>query len=385
MRFGEFILSPYSCLPSIYDIATSDHKWTEALDQIAQSLNSSGAIIYAANSSQFDYEVNHVNSYYHNKMEEVFVYLERFQDFDKQGIMKLFSSPVFDRIDDLDVWPDLDLEKGREDLDFLRASLGVGRRAGFNLTAERGWNATLTLQYDKDIIQPDKGGMENSRILVPHLGKAIELNRFYSQLRKKYNAVLSVLDKVKIGICLASPSGEILISNQQCQSLFDNKDGLYLDHHSELFIPDEDILNKIRENIRQCSATAAGEHTTRTIDILVGRTSGKDPYLLTISPLRDGENEFERSFSGAMIMIVDPDNPPQIASSPAAKVFNLTKTEVEVADLLLKGHNIGEIADIRNVTFDTTKNQCKSIYSKMSVSNRTNLVKRLISLCPPII
>lgn len=51
---------------------------------------------------------------------------------------------------------------------------------------------------------------------------------------------------------------------------------------------------------------------------------------------------------------------------------------------LLEGLEIRQIADIKNKSPDTIKNQCRSIYSKIGISNRVQLIRKTIILSPPI-
>lgn len=53
-------------------------------------------------------------------------------------------------------------------------------------------------------------------------------------------------------------------------------------------------------------------------------------------------------------------------------LFNLTKTELEVLDLMSKGLDNDEISKIRNVSWTTTKSQVLIIYSKLGVYNENN-------------
>jgi len=48
----------------------------------------------------------------------------------------------------------------------------------------------------------------------------------------------------------------------------------------------------------------------------------------------------------------------------------LTKREVEVMELLVKGYNNKEIADLLTITSHTTKAHLASIYTKLHVANR---------------
>lgn len=54
--------------------------------------------------------------------------------------------------------------------------------------------------------------------------------------------------------------------------------------------------------------------------------------------------------------------------------WHLSKSEKEIAVLLLKGKSSKEIATIRNTSEKTIRNQCQSIYAKSGLSGRNELV-----------
>ena len=53
--------------------------------------------------------------------------------------------------------------------------------------------------------------------------------------------------------------------------------------------------------------------------------------------------------------------------------WNLSKSEQEVALLLLKGNSTKDIAHIRSTSLGTIKNQCSSIYEKSGMPNKNEL------------
>ncbi len=55
------------------------------------------------------------------------------------------------------------------------------------------------------------------------------------------------------------------------------------------------------------------------------------------------------------------------------KTWHLTKTEVEIAGLLLKGLSLKEIAELRGSNERTVRSQCSSIYKKSKRQSRSQL------------
>ena len=67
----------------------------------------------------------------------------------------------------------------------------------------------------------------------------------------------------------------------------------------------------------------------------------------------------------------------ELPLDPAELPACLTATEREVVTLVLEGHANQEIADARGASYRTIANQLASIYKKLGVASRTELVALL--------
>lgn len=57
----------------------------------------------------------------------------------------------------------------------------------------------------------------------------------------------------------------------------------------------------------------------------------------------------------------------------------LTKREIEVLELVVRGKNNPEISETLNISVNTVKAHCKSIFEKLEVNNRVDAVIKAIS------
>ena len=80
---------------------------------------------------------------------------------------------------------------------------------------------------------------------------------------------------------------------------------------------------------------------------------------MEVSPLRDAADEIEVIFIAAMVLIIDPNNPPTISLEPLKTLFNLTSDELNVAGLLLQGNKLMNVSEIKWVAIDTAKLKLK--------------------------
>jgi DNA-binding CsgD family transcriptional regulator len=374
-----------SRLPFIYDVATSDKNWTNALDQFCGDSGVRGVSLFSSDNTKYAHSAQAMNSYYAERQELAAEYFANFEDVDKNAVDFVFRQKPFKRIDDIEIWPGFLNLRQRPDLEFLARNLGVFRRAAYNISGSKGWDAIVSLNYGIEVKKYSPQQVQDADFLALHLGKALEINRFYSKLRQKYNAVLTALDNIEVGVCVALPDGEVIVKNHYAQVLFDTNDGLAFNSYNRIKLLETDMDSALDAHIRECAGTAQGKQNASEKVLLSNRKSGNAPYLIEITPLRDGDDELNDNISGALILIIDPTLPLSIKLEPIRKLFNLTKAEIEIVDFLFQGRSEDEIADIRNVTLNTIKNQRKAIYSKMEINSRAHLIRKAVSISPPII
>ncbi len=59
--------------------------------------------------------------------------------------------------------------------------------------------------------------------------------------------------------------------------------------------------------------------------------------------------------------------------------YNLSKRELEILELLAKGHRYKEIANDLGISFDTVRSHLRNIYEKLQVSSRTEAVVKFLN------
>jgi DNA-binding CsgD family transcriptional regulator len=106
--------------------------------------------------------------------------------------------------------------------------------------------------------------------------------------------------------------------------------------------------------------------------------------LLEVSPLRDTDREIDARFRGSIISIVDPDRAGRINCAGVQALYGLTPAEVAVLDPLVLGKSNQEIAEVRGVSPETVKAQIRSVFAKMAVHNRAELVRRVFTVNLPV-
>ena len=140
----------------------------------------------------------------------------------------------------------------------------------------------------------------------------------------------------------------------------------------------------MRAAIRWTAQTAIGEGIDDEISITCPRISGRTPYLVVISPVRDSNAELESHFSGSLVYIIDPDQTAELSIDGLSQIFRFSGAETRVCEALIHGGTVKIIAEQRGVSPETVRSQVRAIYSKAGVSSRTDLIRLALLVNPPI-
>ncbi|HEY3442057.1 MAG TPA: hypothetical protein VGK29_14960 [Paludibaculum sp.] len=157
------------------------------------------------------------------------------------------------------------------------------------------------------------------------------------------------------GVILIGPQGRVLAVNPEARVILSEADGLAIE--------------------QDCLATAAGpcpmEGLTRVI-----RPSGKEPYVLWVTPLLNGSPT--PSYRAVTIYQSNPRKPLDLAL--LRETFKFTRAELSLAEQILLGRRPQEAADALGVTIHSVRTYLKRLYNKAGVRTQAKLVRKLLQV-----
>lgn len=369
-------------LPDIYDAALKPELWEIALDNLVEILQTRSAIIMAYDLADRPFNMQAWSSLY--TLDDVREYTEKYSQYEQEISDYLHNCPPRFLGKDIDIWPGIENEQDRADLKYLRERFGVVARGGAQLNTHGAWKDFITVQLGRKWDDVPAEFWKMLELTVPHLSKAVEIGRTFSVLRLRYQAILAALDKVGIGMCIATGAGAIAVSNEEAQRILSCRDGLSFSRDGHLAARNDDLTARLKAAIHTTAQTAKGSGIDDEISITCPRSSGKTPFLIVVSPLRDSNAELEPHFSGSLICIIDPDETAEFSIDGLSRIFGLSTAEAGVCEALVHGGTVKIIADQRGVSPETVRSQVRSIYSKTNVTNRTGLIRLALLVNPPI-
>ena len=378
-------------LTAIYDAAISETRWQNALDECARCIGADGAMLYEFSSlNSVDFELEKTNSMFLRIAGELEEYNRlvaegRGSDLDKQGLGANHAAKKFSVTFDEDIWDIDDQFYARPEVE-IGVRLGLVRRVLVNLSDDPNTFSGLIYLFGEDSRSSiPTWTKEVANFFAPHMAKAVELNRLTSRLNQRYNAVLSVLNKVDTGVFILLENGDVILQNNAADDLVAEQDGLFLNRDGRIRCATSADTQKFAKVVRRVGATASGTNDFAGTSFLIERKSGKDPLLSVIAPLRDADMELEAGLAGALVTIVDPTRQMQVETKSLGEAYGFTKAEERLLPLLLDGLSYREIAETLGVGPETIKTQISSVMAKSGCKNRTALLWKIFQFHPPII
>ena len=267
---------------------------------------------------------------------------------------------------------------------FLIKHFGIYHRWAMRLNDNGAWFDSVAFQFDASVTQIPTADVQRIVPVVTHLAKALDVSRAYRQLQSRYQAVLTVLDHMQVGMLILRHDGDPVVINSEAKRLLEQKDCVTLNSLGRLHFEDDETLGKFNEAIPRLAATANGRGSNESVTFTTPRHSGELPLLVEVTPLRDATNELGDSIHGVSVMLLDPSMGARIRIDGMAVWAELTEAETSVCRHLVDGLTNREIAERRSTSPDTVKTQVAKVFSKCGVANRTDLVRIAYQASPPI-
>jgi len=372
-------------ISGIYDLPLSPERWSPVLDEFTSIMGGAIAGVAAYDPIYIDHHLNKATSNYTEELKKTVSDNFQAKNGYKSAFAKMATNPKRGFINDLEMLELDSIEKygERPHVKWLLENLGVFRGSASCLNIHKAWTDILFIMYPYG-----RGPMsyqENiiGELFLDHFAKTVEIGRSFTVLKNRFNSVFASLDRMHIGVFLLSATGSIIHQNMEARRILDAGDGISLSRGGYLYPVDESSREIMKDAVSKAAATAQARHNCAETILSLARTSGLNPYLVEISPLRDND-EIESQFSGCLVYIIDPDKTDIVSTEGMDALYNLTGTESEICKMLAEGLETDDIAESRNITRETVRNTVKQILQKTGACNRTQLVRLALRVNLPI-
>jgi DNA-binding CsgD family transcriptional regulator len=178
-----------------------------------------------------------------------------------------------------------------------------------------------------------------------------------------------IVDGLRIGVLICDPSGTVVYCNRAAGACLSRNDGI-----------------AVRDGRLSVDATPACEVLVAALaaaegqcEILVRRGKGARPYAVFVHVLVPGFDETGLK----LVTIADPDVGHERGGESVRRIHGLTAAELRLADGLLSGLALAEIAGRARITINTVRTQLKQLFAKTETKRQVDLL-RLLSASIPV-
>lgn len=215
-------------------------------------------------------------------------------------------------------------------------------------------------------------------LLLPHIQKALEIRQVLGVAQQRLAGAEAMVDASATATFLLTKQGRVLHRNAATECLLGQADGLVL-HDGMLTASEECFKEQLRKLFDDAAIPIAPQWKADPARaLLLHRSAGHQPLQLLASPLLPAHRD--RSKADLVLLVTDPEKPVNFPDDVLRALYGLTPAQTEVANGLLTGYTLGEIATLRRVSVGTVRQQVKSILTKTGARRQSDLVRLLMTL-----
>lgn len=222
--------------------------------------------------------------------------------------------------------------------------------------------------------QLDREAHELLQMLMPHLQTALNVRRMLGAAESRAQTAETLLDANATAAVLLDDRGQVLYMNQAARNLALAADGLRLDG-DRLSPSDASARTRFRALVL---AAAATDRPQPGGAIALSRASGQRPLQVLVTPFRPPQPH--RSDARVLVLASDPEVAIHFPDAVLRALYDLTPAETEIANGLLTGFSLEEVALLRKVSVATVRSQMKNLLGKTSTRRQGDLVRLLCTL-----
>lgn len=214
-------------------------------------------------------------------------------------------------------------------------------------------------------------------MLLPHLSRAMMLQRRLQGLTQNHRLVLDALEKLSVGMIAVDAQATILFANPTAERLLRAGLGLTC-RQGSLGATDPTKEGELRRLIRQAGLAALGRSSEAGGVLALPRLEGR-PLSLLVCPLRPHALTLGPSVPAALLIFSDPDASPSTSTQALIEVYGLTPAEARLMAALVDGERLEDYADRHQISINTARTQSKQVFAKIGHGRQADLIREVLA------
>jgi len=363
---------PEQLLDMIYDAATEEPLWTQALIQIADMTGSLGGMVMGADLKHLS-----IPFLFNGRMSD-----ESHRTFAERHIQNpwgdvMMHSPAGMLVQSDEILSLQNLKRTAFFDEVLRPQQ-VAHNAMVNLVSNDGLYGVFNLCRSERQGLLGEDGLRLLSQLYPRMRRSLILGSRINGYRALQHAQSQALDRLSAGIMLIDRGARVIFANTAARAMTGNDGPLRLRNTilTAVFPPDAEQLEAL------VAAATRGDSLVQTMSL----PHPHDGRLLTVQITslrsRDLQRLADRGLrnAAAMVVIRDPAQPLDIPVGWIVDTYGLTPAEARVALCAASGATIPETAHRLNVSPNTVKTHLSRVFAKTGTSRQIELARLMESI-----
>jgi DNA-binding CsgD family transcriptional regulator len=174
-----------------------------------------------------------------------------------------------------------------------------------------------------------------------------------------------------------------VLSNRTAHTILERHDGFSIDPsgpHAQR--PSDEAA--LQQTLRAALEEDPAKQRPESHFMAISRLSGRRAYPVMVSRLLSALGDSALHDAAAVLFISDLEGRSFGRTGLLRDLYDLTRAEAELVDLLCDGIPISEAARRRGVTTNTARSQLKQVFSKTETGRQADLVRLVLAGIAPI-
>jgi DNA-binding CsgD family transcriptional regulator/PAS domain-containing protein len=212
-------------------------------------------------------------------------------------------------------------------------------------------------------------------LLMPHLQNALRIRHALGFAENRAHSAEAMLNASSTASILLDGAARVIHMNDAAQQMVAASDGLFV--RVDVIAPTES--SRRAEFSALVHACTSGELGQAGGALSLGRSMQRRPIQVLVTPVRVMDKH--RASVRVLILATDPERTVHFPDAILRQTYGLTPAETEIANALLTGFSLEEIAQLRKVSIGTVRSQMKGLMGKTDTQRQGDLI-RLLSTLP---
>ena len=174
------------------------------------------------------------------------------------------------------------------------------------------------------------------------------------------------------GVLLLDKVGQVIALNHYVEELIGANDGLDV-VAGRLQAAHSDEAIELRRLVHEAVTTGEGGA------MLLSRPSDKRPITVVVASFRNTPTNYGRHSATAAMFVADPEFEVRGIAEALRSLYSLTHAEARLAEVLVNGHSLDQIADLLGITKETVRWQIKHVFAKTGTNRQADLIRLLLT------